>query len=132
MTEKHLWENNHDYYGPESCYWGPTHSQAPYNNKFDSWADFAVPGSMWDAIEGMNFLYRWDWHAWHLQFPEDHPDGEDHELELFWMMPRKGIMARSSVKVTRDDEEAVRAWLLPHWAYMRGLWSPLGEERAEA
>jgi len=81
---------------------------------------------MSDAAMGLNFLYRWDWHAWHLEYPEDYADGEEaFELELFWLMPRKGIMARSVIKVTAADEEAVRAWLQKHADYMRDLWAPL-------
>jgi hypothetical protein len=128
MTEQqpHLWEAEHDYYGPERSYWGNGADQAPYNNSFDSWADFAEEGSMHSAIEGLNFLYRWDWDAWHLQYPEDYPDGEEsHQLRLYWMMPRKGIMATSSIKVTPADEDAVREWLKPHAAYMQKLWAPL-------
>lgn len=120
----HLWEPEHDYYGPDAPYWGRPDAYSPYINWHDSWAEFAEDG-MYDAPSGMNLLYRWDWHAWHLEFPEDHPDKEVWELELFWMMPRKGIMARSIVKVAPEDEPAVRAWLLPHWEYMRALWAPL-------
>ena len=84
------------------------------------------------AIAGLNMLYRWDWHAWHLEYPNDHPNGsESHELELFWMMPRKGIMARDTITVTPADEPAVRAWLEPHWQYMRDLWEPLASTPTE-
>lgn len=99
-----------------------------YINRHASWADFVDEG-MHSAPLGLNFLYRWDWHAWHLEFPDDYPNGETRwELELFWMMPRKGIMARSVIAVTPDDEPDVRAWLGKHWDYMRGLWQPLASE----
>ncbi|MCW2132904.1 hypothetical protein [Arthrobacter sp. VKM Ac-2550] len=121
-----LWEHEHDFYGPEGSFWGNGMQQSPYINRFDSWAGFVDGDSMHGAIMGLNFLYRWDWHAWHIDYPEDYPDGkEGHELELFWMMPRKGIMARSVIAVTPNEEDAVRAWLLPHAEYMRKMWAPL-------
>jgi len=127
-AETHLWEPEHDYYGPEAPFFGQPDDYRPYIQRFNSWAEFADGESMYGAPEGMNFLYRWDWHAWHIEFPEDYPDGETRwEFEAFWMMPRKGIMARSVVTVTPEDEPAVRAWLAPHWAYMRALWAPLTE-----
>jgi hypothetical protein len=123
MSE-HLWEVEHDYYGPEGSYWANQAQQGPYINRFESWADFAEEG-MHSAPPGLNFLYRWDWHAWHLEYPKDYPDGKlGHELELFWMMPRKGIMARSSISVTEADEPAVWVWLTKHADYMRGMWAP--------
>lgn len=124
----HLWEPKHDFYGPERPGFGRREEYGPYINAFDSWAAFEEEG-MYHSASGLNFLYRWDWHAWHLEFPDDYPDEagltERWELELFWMMPRKGIMARSVIAVTPADEPAVRAWLEPHWAYMRNLWAPL-------
>lgn len=136
MSEPHLWEVDHDYYGPESPFFGDPAKTREYNNTHASWAEFIDEG-MHDAPEGMNLLYRWDWHDW----AADHDDrfgpmvtetGHSQELHLFWMMPRKGIMARSVIAVTPDDEPAVRAWLGPHWAYMRALWAPLAEGGSDA
>jgi hypothetical protein len=124
----HLWEPEHDYYGPEAPYWGRPADYGDFIQRFDSWADFVSDGGMCSAALGLNLLYRWDWHAWHIEFPEDYPGGlEKHEVELFWMMPRKGIMARSDIAVTPADEQAVHDWLAPHWNYMRGLWAPLSD-----
>lgn len=122
----HLWEVEHDYYGPEGCFWANHEQQGPYINRFESWADFEQEEGMHSALEGLNLLYRWDWHAWHLEYPDDYPDGkEGHELELFWMMPRKGIMARSVIQVVPADEDAVRTWLTKHAFYMQELWAPI-------
>jgi len=123
----HLWEVEHDYYGPEGSYWANGIDQAPYINRFDSWFDYTDDGSMFDSMEGLNFLYRWDW----MDYREDHAkygneDGEpDFVLQLFWMMPRKGIMAHDSIVVTEEDEPAVREFLTKHWEYMKALWAPL-------
>jgi hypothetical protein len=112
--EPHLWEVDHDFYGPDGG----------YQNQYDSWQEF-IDGDG-HQIEGLNLLYRWDWQAWHLQFPEDYPDGqESHELQLFWIMPRKSAMGNDTIKVTPADEPAVRAWLQKHADYMRKLWAPL-------
>lgn len=124
---EHLWEVEHDYYGPEGSYWANGDKQRAYINEFASWADFVEGESMYSALKGLNLLYRWDWHDWR----EDHAKygneegSPDFQLELFWMMPRKGIMARSTIAVTPDDEDAVRAWLEPHAIYMAKLWSPM-------
>ena len=126
MTEQHLWEVEHDYYGPEGSFWATQAQQGPYNEAYETWADFEQGESMHGSLEGLNLLYRWDWHAWHIEYPDDYPEGtESHVLELFWMMPRKGIMARTSIKVTPADEPAVRAWLTKHALYMQKLWAPL-------
>lgn len=121
----HLWEVDHDYYGPEGSYWAGI-EQRPYIQRFSSWAEFAQPGSMWDAIEGLNMLYRWDWERYDpadfLPFGDEVPGDQ---LKLFWMMPRKGIMATSTIEVTEADEPAVIAWLEPHARYMREMWAPL-------
>lgn len=128
MTESaHLWEPDHDYYGPEAPYWGRPDDYRDYINEYASWEAFVAEGGMHCAPEGLNVLYRWDWHD-HREDRAKWGDDEyprDFELELFWMMPRKGIMARSVIAVTTEDEASVRAWLAPHWEYMRGLWEPM-------
>lgn len=128
----HLWEPEHDYYGPEGCYWATSAQQGGFINRYSSWDEYVATDGMFGAIAGLNMLYRWDWHAWHLEYPNDYPNGsESHELELFWMMPRKGIMARDTIAVTPADEPAVRTWLEPHWRYVRDLWEPLSTTSTE-
>ena len=67
---RHLWEPEHDFYGPEASYWGAPAQQGDYIQRFESWADFAAE-YMSQAEQGLNLLYRWDWHAWHLEWPGD-------------------------------------------------------------
>lgn len=126
MTYTPLWQTEHDYYGPEAPYWGRPDQYRDYIQTFESWGEFVTGESMYTATKGLNLLYRWDWNA---PDPSLYMPGEtvptEHELELFWMLPRKGIMARACITVTPEDEPAVRAWLLPHWEYMRSLWEPL-------
>lgn len=135
----HLWERDHPYYGPSGSYWANFYDQQPYNHTFDSWADFVDGDSMYNADIDMNFIYRWDWHDHRAEREESRTyyDSEDrlladypHDftLELFWMMPRKGIMATSQIVVTPEDEPAVQEWLSKYWTYMKTLWQPFSEE----
>lgn len=131
-SEKHLWEVDHDYYGPDSMYFAPGGTN-DFHHKYSSWEEFKEE---WNVYEpgGMNLVYRWDWHDWknseYWVDPETNPSEEvdyewEDELELFYLLPRKGILVKNSVHVTKDDEAAVREWLTPHWEYMRDLWSPV-------
>jgi hypothetical protein len=121
-----LWEIDHDFYGPEAPYFGSPSSWMPYIHHHDSWQEFLDEG-MAEAPPGLNLLYRWDLHAWHLEDWAETPDVPDFQLELFWMMPRKGIMARSVIKVTPEDEPKIIEWLRPHAKYMQEMWAPLLE-----
>ncbi|ALY10580.1 hypothetical protein FDH86_gp045 [Arthrobacter phage Tank] len=125
-----LFESDHPYYGPEGSYWASPAKEADYHHRFESWKDFAEGESFYNADIDMNWCYRWDW-----QTPN--PDDYKYELEenpnftlpgevleLFWMMPRKGIMATTQIKVTREDEPAVRAWLQKFADYMVTMWAP--------
>jgi hypothetical protein len=123
----HLWEPEHDYYGPEGCHYADGYRNRDNTGHYASWAEFVANGDLlYDSGDpgGLNFLYRWDWHAWHLtEYEPDEP--ERWQLELFWMLPRKGIMLRTEIAVTPEDEPAVRAWLEPRWRYMQELWAPV-------
>lgn len=114
LNSQHLWEVEHDFYGPDGG----------YANTYDSWQEFIEADG--HQIQGLNLLYRWDWHAWHKECPADYPDGaESHELALFWMMPRKSAMGNDTIKVQPEDEPSVRAWLQRHADYMNQIWQPL-------
>jgi hypothetical protein len=121
-----LYESDHPYYGPEGSFWASPAKEADYHQRFASWKDFVEGDSMYDCDIDMNWCYRWDWKEWHKEYPEDYPDGKEHsELLLYWMMPRKGIMCTTTIKVTREDEPAVRAWLQKFADYMVTMWAPL-------
>jgi hypothetical protein len=80
---------------------------------------------MADADLDMNWCYRWDWKKWPTEdYEEDVNEAEKEQLLLFWMMPRKGIMATSTINVTEADEPAVREWLQVRADYMRTMWEP--------
>ena len=129
----HLWEKDHDYYGPDSMYHATGTENAAYSHEFESWSEFMEemgknfePSGSY-GVGGMNFLYRWDWHdhraARDKYGDEDYPN--DFTVDLFWLQPRKGVLMRATVVVISLDEEAVKSWLQPHWEYMRQLWEPV-------
>jgi hypothetical protein len=120
----HLWEIDHDFYGPEAPFFGRPQDYMPYIHHHDSWQHFLDNGIS-DAPMGLNLLYRWDFHAWHLSEDAEPGEPERFELALFWLMPRKGIMARSNITVTPADEPAIIEWLRPHAKYMQEMWAPL-------
>jgi hypothetical protein len=124
MTQ-HLWEVDHPYYGPEGSFWANWAQQGPYIQKYESWQEFVDEGGMADADLDMNWCYRWDWKKWPTEdYEEDVNEAEKEQLLLFWMMPRKGIMATSTINVTEADEPAVREWLQVRADYMRSMWEP--------
>jgi hypothetical protein len=124
MTQ-HLWEVDHPYYGPEGSFWANWSQQGPYIQKYESWQEFVDEGGMADADLDMNWCYRWDWKKWPTEdYEEDVNEAEKEQLLLFWMMPRKGIMATSTINVTEADEPAVREWLQVRADYMRSMWEP--------
>lgn len=123
----HLWEVDHDYYGPDSNYFASVVNQRDYSHKHDSWASFVEDGgALYDFdYTSMNFLYRWDWQKWYLDKYWSEEEGTREELQLFFILPRKGILLDVSIQVTEDDEPEIRKWLEERAEYMRSMWEPL-------
>lgn len=121
---KHLWEVEHDYYGPESNYFATGIQQREYSQHWESWSDFA---DGWGSpIDGMNWLYRFDWIKADLDDLRFFPDMDTRDtLRLFYLLPRKGILLDHTVYVTEDDEPAVRTYLKPAAEYSLNMWAPL-------
>ena len=133
-TPKHLWEHEHPY----RCEHGNFYSRGLATG-YESWAEFSQPVTydrtgpqliqhgtlLHDGDPDMNCLFRWDWRAMHLEFPEDYPDGaEEHYLDLFFMMQGKPYNQSVRIKVTPADEPTVRAWLAGRAETMRSMWQP--------
>ena len=117
---KHLWEYDHPYYCNEGNYYSND-----CHDVFESWAEFVESG-MFDADRDLNYLFRWDWKAWHPEYPEDFPEGErPHVLLLFFVLQRKAILRSQEVVVSEADEPAVRAWLAECAKTTQALWEPL-------
>ncbi|PZE66934.1 hypothetical protein [Curtobacterium sp. MCBD17_021] len=125
MTQ-HLWDPEHDYYGPESNWFATGAQQSGYSNTWESWGEFA--DGWGQPIDGLNWLYRFDWIKPSAEDVETFPD-EDHRdyVRLFYLLPRKGILLDHTVYVTEADEAAVRAFLEPAAEYTRRMWAPFME-----
>jgi hypothetical protein len=112
-----LWETDHDYYACEGNYFSnDCHMEC------ESWEEFLEEQG--PLPDGLNLVYRWDWYT---PDPEDFDEGEDHgpeQLRLFYMGQRKALARSVYVNVTRDDEPAIREWLLGQAKYMADLWAP--------
>ncbi|WP_035781944.1 hypothetical protein, partial [Arthrobacter sp. H14] len=108
----HLWEHENPYMCEPGNFF-----ERGLNSRYGSWAEFAVPvgfehpngklvmhgTALYDGDPDLNLLFRWDWKARHLEYPEDYPDGEEeHLLQLFFMMQRKGYNQSVEISVTAE------------------------------
>lgn len=127
---KKLWAINHPYYCNEENYWGKN-----VLSTYDSWRAFMEEEG--DADFDYNLLFRWDWRPpdedelkHYDNIEEAKADGwkDYHQLKLFWMTQRKGYARTTLVRVTPDDEPAVREWLKERWEHLKRVWAPFGEE----
>ena len=129
VEQKHLWEYDHPYYCNEGNYLASPVRDAELNcwQEYESWQDFYDDWG--DTDPDLNLLFRWDWKAWHLEWPEDYPDEEgrteQHQLLLYFMLQRKAFNKSIYVTLTADDEPAVRKWLTQRARTMAAIWSPL-------
>lgn len=121
---KHLWEYYHPYYCSEGNYLARPLEHPDCWEEHDSWQSFFEAWG--DSDPDLNLVFRWDWHAWHLEFPEDYPSGgEKHELQIFFMLQRKAFNKSVSIAVTPADEADVRAWLRGRAKTVAAIWQPL-------
>jgi hypothetical protein len=124
MTQ-HLWEPEHDYYGPDSNYFATGDQQSAYSNTWESWKQFAEE---WGSpTDGLNWLYRFDWIRPSASEWFTAGDDERDYLRLFYLLPRKGILLDHTVYVTEADEDEVHAFLKPAADYTRHMWAPFLE-----
>lgn len=120
----HLWEVTHPYAGPHAMYHATGHENAAFVHEHETWADFAANGEF--GPDGgldpdLNWLYRWDWHEHDDQFEDENVS----TLELFFLLPRKGILSHTRITgMTPADEPAVRQYLAPFAVYMATMWAP--------
>lgn len=131
MTEtKHLWECDHPYHCSEGSYFfSPMrHINCVVHEEFSSWAEFKS-GGWFNSDRDLNLLFRWDWQAWHLEFPDDYPDEdgrtEHHVLQLYFMLQRKARNQSVHVIVTPEDEPEIRAWLTECAKTVSAIWAPI-------
>lgn len=104
-TPSPLYEADHPYYCATGCYWASVRVAAL---RYASWAAFFRKYD--DADVDMNLIWRWDW-------IED-------ELTLYMMHQRHARPTSHTIRVTHEDEPAIRAYLAKHWARMQEIWAP--------
>ena len=126
MTDdiKHLWEYDHPYYCNEGNYLASPVRNADLDcwEKQDSWASFIEAWGNSDP--DLNLVFRWDWKAWNLEYPEDY-DEEHHVLTVFFMLQRKAFNKSVEITVKPEDEPAVREWLQERARTITAIWEPL-------
>lgn len=114
----HLWEIDHPYYCSDQNFF--RNDRHVHN---DSWAEFMQGWGHSDP--DMNLLFRWDWKSWrHHPDPDLRSDSPD-ELDLFFLLQRKGDFWAVSVAVTDEDEAAVREWLTERARTITAIWEPI-------
>ena len=125
-----LWDAKHPYYASDGCYWwsGSSGTQFPHS-EHESWADFLA--EMDDADLDYNLLYRWDWQVPDPAWAEPGEEPESETLDLFYMQQRKAAPWSHRIKVTRDQEPAIREWLTIRAEHLRKVWEPLLSVAAE-
>lgn len=132
MSEPRLWETYHPYYCSEGCFF---HSPAQHGDKWqvhttvNSWAEFMADWGLSDP--DLNLVFRWDWQR---SDPDDYAYETEHdpefelpgdELQVFFYLQRKAYGHSVFVRVTEDDEPAVRKWLTSRAEHMQKVWFPL-------
>lgn len=111
-------ETQHDY---QNCISG-NYYDAKCNGFYDTWPDFKqewLGFSEESYDDTYHFLFRFD--------INEHSDQDGYFLDLFFLLPRKGIYVFNTIKhVTQEvlDSE-VRPWLIARKEYMDNLWSGL-------
>lgn len=113
----HLWEADHPYYAAEGNYFDNS-----CHLDYDSWADFEDEEAGADI--DYNLVYRWDWREgedWEI------PPGEAHFC-VYFIGQRKALARSATVKVKREDEPAIIAYLLPRYQRIREIWAPFSDK----
>ena len=118
---KHLWEVEHSYYCNQGNY--TFNNAGSYYDSFDEFLE------SWGEMDlDYNLLFRWDWKD--SQNPGYELSKGD-ELQLSWMLQRKGHYVFSVVKVKKEDELKVIEFLKPRLEYMKQLWEPMWDIQKE-
>jgi hypothetical protein len=144
----HLWEIKHDYYCTRSNYLVAPSEIDEYYEKYESWNDYLKTFNQ--RFISHNLIFRWDWiPPWQLieeqdclSVPKDFYDSQfeinnkyknwsdddsinESRLELYLILPRKGMYTWKEIMVARKDEPAIKEHLQLHLQYLKSLWLPL-------
>jgi hypothetical protein len=108
-ADTRLWENPHPYYAGDGYGSG---------NTFESFDELR---EHWNAMDGeLNLLYRWDWYR-----PGVNDWDGPEELEVAFVLQRKGLVVTARCPISADQEADVRAWLIARSADLAAVWAPL-------
>lgn len=119
---KLLWEKAHPYYCSEAEYHtGDLNGENFGRDDFDSWTDFLDEWG--NSSPHLNLVFRWDWHTKEQLEDDCEEKVESDLLEIFFVLQREGLFRPCHIKVTRDDEPAVRAWLIERSKTILSFWS---------
>ncbi|MGB1016396.1 MAG: hypothetical protein ACPG4T_19820 [Nannocystaceae bacterium] len=109
---------DHPYYANESNF---------YNRDqtfwYVSWEDYLAQRGEED--HNLNLIIRWDW-AKAEDISNDLDDASD-VLQLTYVLQRKGIYQVAFVRVTPEDEPAIRAYLAERWAKLQEVWEGIAQ-----
>lgn len=151
-----LWASDHPYYCTPGCFYASgeenCHVEVPSWQVFkaDGGADYfdlvrakrertgnprdeikigenGYYGGWYGADPDYNLLYRWDW----ARGTDEGLKRGEHELRLYFMLQRKARPQSVYVKIRRDDEPEIRAWLWTRFLHLARMWGPLSGWPAE-
>ena len=114
--ERHLWEYEHPY----GCAEGNWFANG-WHREYESWADFLDDHGPSDV--DLNLVWRWDWESERDEETDEPTDRPGTTLRLHIVQQRKAILQSVDVKVTPDDEPAVREFLAKHGTKIAALWA---------
>lgn len=116
----HLWEVDHPYYCNEANWY-----KREDHTCWGSWADFRDSTIFTTGDRDLNLLVRWDWNSYRRGPDADEGADSPDELQLYFVMQRKGFLASHHITVTDEDEPEVRAFLAECAKTVGQLWAPL-------
>jgi hypothetical protein len=124
LKTQHLWEVKHPYHCADQCYF----TADSICDQYASWPEFLAAEG--DNDLDMNLVFRWDWNLGEDHDLPVHPDPyhRDGELQIFFMLQRKGYHRVAEIKVCKADEESVRTWLKSRWEHLKKVWEPIGND----
>lgn len=114
-TEKKLFEVSHPYYCADE-----NHLTNDAGQTFDSWEEFLAEYG--DADLDWNLVFRFDW----VRPGDGFDDVKTEALKIYFLQQRRGhFIPVRILGIKREDEPAIRAWLLERYQHLQSLWAPL-------
>lgn len=121
-----LHEIGHPYHCSRGNYYARGDQQP--TSHYKSWADFMSEEG--DSDMDYNLVFRWDWTIRDGKGedvePNPDPNYRDGELQVCFMVQRKGLYRWVTIEVCGADDEAVRSWLQGRLDHLMRCWAPIG------